>query len=373
MLGDKYTRIDFENIVSFSDYRSSLYPDESPQNIGLSHEDYSEACINPNTLFVGRGNKRVPILIPTSGLYWYNKQFLQEKYEGAEVYVYVGNTVGREELGVMHDLLNSGGVILLHKQESQSNPEESAVRSSYDILREVRSEKLGAFLNQYIGYVEFEGADDDFTRGPTYVDVFTRAVESGFINKVQNGNVVSIESEIDDNQIDRLWCIYKSPFEDISASSPISAGYDKQGFYRAMKDPSVIKAVNRKDGVITTLALFETCLGNAGWLNPEYFAKKYAPALDTGNLLLFTGIVSDENMRGSAYSADVINVLLKVADMRKQNQVITFECNEVSSEYLPEIVSSTINSSGFSRVNGLEKEVSRIVFEVLRKDNAGEK
>ena len=85
MLGDKYTRIDFENIVSFSDYRSSLYPDESPQNIGLSHEDYSEACINPNTLFVGRGNKRVPILIPTSGLYWYNKQFLQEKYEGASV------------------------------------------------------------------------------------------------------------------------------------------------------------------------------------------------------------------------------------------------------------------------------------------------
>lgn len=348
----------------YKQYRESLSPEQSPQNVGLTLEDFQEALADPGTISVEDKDGRVPILVPTKKLYWYNQEFLEREFGDAQSYIFVGSEFTDEIKENIRGVISAGSVVLLAEFDGKTKSDKISEEIS-DEETKVKSQKLRAFINQYIGLVSFEGSEDSFETASSYRDTYLGAVEDGDIEQNENINV-SIEEVIDDDQIDRLWEVYRAPFKDISTESPISAGYDEEGFKRAMKDPSVVKVVNKDKGVITTLALFETTLDEASWLNPEFYKKEYKDALETGNLLLFTGIVSDEEMRGSSYSADVINMLLKVASIRGQKQVITFECNEVSSDYLPKIVDSTINGSDIARVTGLDKEVSRVVYHALQ-------
>lgn len=218
-----------------------------------------------------------------------------------------------------------------------------------------------AFLNQYVGEVSFY-PEQDFQVVDSVLDVYDRGVESGILSAGGEASGAVMVRTIEGEEAMRLWRIYEAPLREISISSPINAGYDQDGFLEALANPTIAKVLNRQDGQITTLALFGTDLSAASWLNVEYFAYHYPEAYLTGNILLFLGIVSDELLRGYSYSQRLISLLVKVGEVRDSKAIITFECNEVSSTYLPQLVDESLRSSNIVSVSGLQNPIAHQEF-----------
>lgn len=349
-------------------YEKLLANGESPQRIGLyrnfleHYEPKHEGLVDIET--AGR-IIQIPAAVPITDLYWYNNELLNTYYPGKEISLFTHLHVDDQVVDKLTQSLENGEVILLNCDGTsidKSDELESALVSKFG--ERLQSPTLpDAFLNQYAGTVCFEGAA--FNDAFSFQEVYNRMVAQGTLEdaSVKGASIIDV---VADEDATGLWDIYSVPFKDISTSSPINAGFDKEGFHDALKDPSVVKIVNRQDSVITTLALFVTKFEQAEWLNEEYFRQQYPEAYNTSNILIFTGIVSDENLRGSMYSLKLIKLLLEVGRERGTNALITFECNEISNNYLPKIVDYAINSSGIATVEGLKKPVAQSKFKALQ-------
>src|SRR5690606_28782885 len=115
------------------------------------------------------------------------------------------------------------------------------------------------YLNQYIAEVSFIGQEPGFRCAPSAYEAFSSMVESG---EISDGLVdgVSLVESITGDEAEKLWLLYHSPFVELAKDHPVDAGYDKDSFMELLKDPTVIKVVNRAAGDITTLCMFMTDL-----------------------------------------------------------------------------------------------------------------
>lgn len=83
---------------------------------------------------------------------------------------------------------------------------------------------------------------------------------------------------------------------------------------------------------------------------------------------MFPGIVSDEAKRGNSYATELINLATKLAAKRKTNLLITFECTEISSQYIPRLVTAAINHSGDAEVEGIAEPITRINYYAITRN-----
>lgn len=360
-------KLDKRILEAQEEYTAEIDTVSSAQRAGIGDEEIAEAFKDKDTVFatVQRGEERheLPVLVPTKALYWYNQDMLNQLYPGKDTYFFTQLKAQETIVDAVGHALQQGKVMLAAETPVVANLVRK-VQAKYGEENVVHESLHDAFLNQYVGEAQFL-PEQSYKVSPDFITQYRQALQEGLLEE-DPGNGASIVDVIEGEEADRLWEIYEKPFDDISVSSPINAGFDKDGFYKALQDPSVVKVVNRHNGVMTTMAFFETDLKNASWLNERYFSHNYPEAYASKNILLFLGIVSDENMRGNAYGADLINLLLKVGKMRETKVLITFECNEVSSHYLPQLVEATINGSGQAAVSGLNKAVSQTKFSALR-------
>lgn len=355
-------------ISKYNYYEKLLANGESPQRIGLygnfleHYEPKHENLVDIET--AGR-IIQIPAAVPITDLYWYNNELLNTYYPGKEISLFTHLHVDDQVVDKLTQNLENGEVILLNCNGTsidKSDELESALVSKFG--ERLQSSNLQeAYLNQYSGTVSFENSS--FNKAPSFQETYNSMVERRILadSRVEGASILDA---VEDKDAERLWDIYNNPFKDISTSSPINAGFNKEGFFTALKDPSVVKIVNRQSSFITTLAMFVTKFEQAEWLNEEYYKQHHPEAYNTSNILIFTGIVSDENMRGSMYSLKLIKLLLEVGRERATNALITFECNEVSSNYLPKIVDYAINSSGIATVRGLNEPVAQSKFKALQ-------
>ncbi len=367
------SRKEIQQQVAQRAYLNMIDTKTSPQRLGLGNQEFMDSLNYPGTICGEIRNKlrthTMPILVPTTSLYWYNQGLLNKLFPESETYFYSQVAPTKSVVDKVSQKLKERDVVLasnssaLKKLVAKLNRDKALVEEGLSV-----SFLDNAFLNQYVGLIKFD-SDDVYEIDKDIIESYREAIEDGILEENLDNGVTIVDS-IDSDDAERLWHIYQKPFDDISQKSPINAGFDKDGFYKALEDTSVLKVINRKDGQITTLALFETDLSNASWLNEDYFAENYPDAYRTKNILLFLGIVSDESMRGQTYSQSLINLLLKVGKKRGSCVYITFECNEVSSRYLPQLVDFAINASEIATIDGLHKPVSQTTFSVIKLDKA---
>ncbi|MGH7238740.1 MAG: hypothetical protein ACREHG_01610, partial [Candidatus Saccharimonadales bacterium] len=258
----------------------------SPQKLGLEQDQFlrvgkSKDVISAAVDYDGKTHK-VPVLVPTRSLYWYNQESLAELFPGAETYFFTQVDNQPSVINAVKDVLQEQNVVI--------TPDTDVVRQLASSLAEqepsLEYDSLGgAYLNQYVGVVEAEGINE-FKSAPDFFKQYKNAIEEGTLHEDKD-NGPAITDTIRGEEADRLWDIYEKPFRDISSASPINAGFNKEVFYKLLTDKNVAKVINRKNGIITTMALFSTDLKSASWLNEEYFARNYPEAYETGNIMLF--------------------------------------------------------------------------------------
>lgn len=365
-------------------YRSLFDELASPQLLGLSEEDLltawpAEEAVTATYRIVGDHQVDLPLLVPVDRLHWYNPEFFRDLYGPDRTVQYYTHAPvelddpsgGDSALGVIASELERGTVIITDSSaldDSENEFDGWASRLSRAGITDVEVQTLrGAdaegVLNQFVGIADFDGGRH-FAVGPSCHEQFLRARRQGLLDASVDEGVEVVES-ITGAEAEQLWAIYEGPFDSLSGGHALRAGFDRRGFMDAMGDPEVVKMVRRAAGDITTLCLFVADLKQCPWLSTDFYEEHYGDAFRTDNIFVFTGMVSDETMRGSAYASALIHTLAEILRLRGTSCVITFECNSVSSQYIPRIVTDSTNETGIAVMSGLETPASRLAFKAI--------
>jgi len=335
------------------------YIPDSPQCIGVSDNDLAK--VTHESIIYG-SDKNSPILVSANELYWYNKDVIKTLSDSGKVYVYTHLGSSEDAARVIRDAVGvNGHTVLINTDNSTFDRSEDVISSLTDAFEDLDIQEIPeVFQNQYIGVVHFEGSSD-FKVSPGFIDIFNR-MPSLWPETPDEDCALLLSSRDCSEEIDRLWGVYKSRFEEVSKVSITEAAFDEETFKRILVDPSIIKPVHVQDGRIVNLLLFQTDLSDASWLQREYYESVYSEAYETNNILLFLGAVSDPNARGSNHIFSPINLLTKIGVIKGSDVLITFECNEVSAHYLPGLVEASISQTGRASIDGLGEPVSQSTF-----------
>ncbi len=360
-------------------YSSWRDKDDQAIRIGIFGEDLESAVKSRKTVFINTkdqdGNKtRSPLLVPAEDLEWYNTDLIGEKYgNDAKVLCYVHPPLGDEKSAakaesILRQKIEKGYVIITDKYADDT---------SSPMAKIIQEAKEGAFsveafggdtesrVDVFAGPVSVNNTGEIF-EAPSFYEVYRDAVENGELSD-DPSNGVSVQEVIENEEAEAIWKIYENPFEELGRDDPTHAGFDREQLLDILKDPAVTKIINRVDGEITTLCIFLHDFEKAPWFNADYYKENYPEYYDTGNILMFPGIVSDENKRGNNYAMDVIDTATKLAAKRGSNTLVTFECTEISTTYIPEIVTAAINNSGAANITSLDQSISQIEYFAVKK------
>ncbi len=350
---------------------------ESPQRLGLSAEDKINSLNDPRTVYIEENGKKVPVLVPIDTLYWYNNEYLKNHFGTESIYYYAHPDLLDEEsrkrtYDEIAELTSEGSVILYDTVTSGKNVYGDLAQEMTQQGKEynkvpITKDGRQRFLYQYDGnFIISGGEGEQFKKTSTVHETYEMAVRRGDIS-VDPEEGPAIEAIIEGEEAERLWKIYRKPFERLSHAHPINSGYDKDEFFNILKDPEAVKAIYREKGEITTLALFVNDLDHCSWLDANYYKKKYPEAVETGNHFIFPGIVTDELKRGASFSVPLIQLIAKVQSLRKTPAVISFECSDISYKYIPRIVRFAIAKSGVAKTKGFKQPVSRFDYYAITK------
>jgi hypothetical protein len=359
--------------------------------LGVFGPELRNAMADPSTVMIydHQNDSYSPLLVPTSDLEWYNMPYLTGRYgEDTPLYCYVHPEIPYDEAtravvaNAIKDILDIGAVILYdqyedvspfeddqwsHEEDPQGQTKELLVKDgeAYE-LESLGSRRIPKKDDVFIGMINFDGTEEVKEVSSIY-DTYKAAVESGSL-LVDRENGAIIEDVMSEGDVERVWQIYKRPFERLSKGHPMLAGFDEETLKTTLREPSIVKLVNRSEGDITTVGIFTQNFEHCPWFNAQYYKENYPEYFETNNILLCPGIVSDEERRGHTYSWSLVDLMIKSQAERGSNLLLSFECTEISTRYIPEkVVVRGVESSGLAVAEGFDAPASTIVYKALRK------
>jgi hypothetical protein len=338
---------------------------DGPLKVGVYGDELETKLQDPDVFSVKyripEGNLMVPYLIDSASLEWYNPSTLRAEFPNATQYLYYAHPPipiddsGIDQMrSVFADQLQRGAVIFTDQYADEDG---QPVNNTLQMLGQgftehplgVGDTRKGAEV--FAGELCFNG-QEYITKAPSIFQVYESAVQAGEIIEDPDNSVV-LEAVIEGDDADRIWELYKVPFDKLSKDNPMLAGFDEDTLKEILKNPEIAKIVNKVDGVISTLMFFLQDFDQCPWFNRTFYKNNYPTYYETNNIFMFPGIVTDDNMRGNNYSENVINLALDLLQRRGSNVLVTFECTETSATYIPEIVSKVISAKDDMAITGL--------------------
>lgn len=368
---------DVKSYKKYADYRDE---NDLEVRLGIFGEDLINALDNPETIFIKNNKKsspEFPMLVSVDDLEWYNQDFLRKKYgNSVHAFAYVHPPIYnaktfKKALDLIKNKLDEGHVIISDIYNNNSlSPISQLIKEagSRNSIYEVE-----AFGGTTESRVDVFVAPVSINKNSAPVsalnlfDTYNLMIESGEI-KYDSQNGTTMVDIIEGDDAEKIWDIYEKPFMGLGENDPTYAGFTKEGLLELLKDPDVIKIINKSDGEITTLLMLMQNFENAPWFNSEYYKRNYPEYFKTNNIFMFPGIVTDEKKRGLDYATDTLKLATDVIAKRGSNILVTFECTEISSTYIPKIVEQVVNSSGKLTVSELDKPKSVINYFAIKKN-----
>jgi hypothetical protein len=373
-----------EQIASSASVYES-YRDENDEavKVGLYGEDLQDALNNSRSVLVEYTGKKgdteyMPLLVPAAAVKWYNMDVLRARYGyGKEYYYYAHPPIPADDTSqkaianAIKERLDKGAIIFTDQYAGESDKALEVVADTGTGTYSMESLGGGDVQRTaevFTGPLNFKGAEGIKPGLPINEvnEVYRHMVESGELSEsTENG--VALAGVIEGEEAERIWEIYKAPFDELSKEHPMYAGFNKEELMDILADPAVAKVVNRVDGAISTLCFFVDDFDHCPWFNKEYYRQNYPEYYDTNNIFMFPGIVTDENMRGNDYAMQVIDLAMKLYSKRGSNVLVTFECTETSAVYIPTIVEMAIGHSGEGKITGIDQAISVTEYKALRR------
>ncbi len=360
----------------YEDYRSK---NNRALRVGIFGEDITTAIKNPGTITLDYKNSKgkdvtVPALVPVELLEWFSADVVKAKYgSDAKILCYVHPPTPtpetRAKIQEMLDKKIADGYIIITEKyfDDTDSPIAAFLESAKEndekyAMEYFGDEQLPSTVDFFTGIVDVgHESGSHIVDTSSLSDVYNKAIQDGEI-AFDGQNGAGLVTIIDEDVSEEIWDIYKRPFDELGANDPTQAGFTKRMLLEILKDPSIAKIVNRVDGDITTLLIFLQDFEKAPWFNKAYYEKYYNRYVKTNNVLMFPGIVSDDTKRGNNYAMKVIDLAAELIKKRGSDMLITFECTQISTAYIPKIVTAAVGNNGLVSVSGLEERIGGIEY-----------
>jgi hypothetical protein len=359
------------SIVEYEEFRKQ---DNEALCIGLFREDLERAFSDERTLFyegiTEKGEKIYnPVLVHTETLEWWNNDLLDELYSSRDVYVYThpkrsSDSDDEKITKVLEAAARDGFVIATEKYKSdETSPIAKFIKKYNDekpgSVTTFGDSELPSSVDFFVTEVNFHGAETKAS--PSIFTVYEQMIEDGLVIP-NDENGVSIAREITGEEANKIWQLYKSPFDNLGKNDPTKAGYSEEMLMELLSDPNVLKVVNRSEGEIITLLLLLDNLSDAPWFNENYYKTTYPEFYETGNIVLSPCVVTDEEKQGNDYAIDTLDFMARIYARRGSNTILSFECTQISTQYVPAISRYVLEKTGLLSLSSLDEPIGTIEY-----------
>lgn len=334
-----------------------------PQKEGLSAQEVIESLQDPDTVSIQIESDEgetveVPLFVPLRYNEWLSDRFFEKTFGEDREVMYMSNIPGLYEdeaalnqLSKAIDQLEPRNPIVVTEHFDEEFDPMPKIQSIADMLGIEHEHYSLTDSDELAGEWHYAGPVDSFKEtgkeSMSLIDAYTQGVKEGRYPRIEtNSTGTKITDSIEDRDaIDRLWKLYEGPFHKLAETNPVRASFTYEEFVDAMQDKNVIKSIYQEDGEVITFCFLQNDLDLCPWINQEYYKSKFPEEYESGQILYFPGIVTDEEKRGGTYSGRVIDMITSITYDSGQEPVIIFECNDVSRHYIPKIVERVVNGS----------------------------
>jgi hypothetical protein len=371
---EKQTDITESMHNSIREYEEYRKDDNDALCIGLFREDLERAFADDRTMFYKSTTEegeivQNPVLVHVDTLEWWNKDLFNEIYPSKNVFIYTHPKRSNEEddekiTSLLEEAINLGFVIATERYKSdETSPIAKFIKKYSDekpgSVTAFGDSELPSSVDYFATEVYFNGAETKVS--PSIFTVYEQMIEEGLALRDDN-NGVSIAREINGEEANKIWQLYQIPFDNLGKNDPTKAGYSEEMLLELLSDPNVLKVVNRSDGEITTLLLLLDKLSDAPWFNENYYKNTYPEFYETGNIVLSPCIVTDEEKQGNDYAIDTLDFMARIYARRGSNTVLSFECTQISTQYVPAISRYVLEKTGLLSLSSLEEPIGTIQY-----------
>lgn len=169
----------------------------------------------------------------------------------------------------------------------------------------------------------------------------------------KDGIMIVKPDELDDGLFDKIWEMYESQFDTLISENPSLQKQTREDLFSTLHNENMLLSVKYEEGTPVCAAYFVRDLKSIYWIRPEF----YESAFPDKDYWFFPGIVSDPNSSGAAHSLGTIRALTEAAYRSGSQPFITFQCTNISNDYIPKIVKRVVGGSGMLELDLKESAV----------------
>jgi hypothetical protein len=350
-------------VVSYEEYRTlcdSLQPDVCRKTGIPSQEDYDIAQGDSRTVFMEIDTCRIPFFTPLECVSGYNQENCERMIESKNIFV----------LSLPFELLEDENIELrdyLVKLDSDAaviieTPPSRTRSVKEDISRQVSEGIVRDFIDprcpiehQSAQISVYKALMDALDENGELLPMDTRPLRELFIEDVKaTGNtetelVDAARIKEDEGLFEQLWELHDDKFDWLGKYHPVSMQENKEFFRKLMNDDHTVSFVrfdtDENDERVPVSLGCEIDFAKVNWLN-DRFKGDVEGGIDKekGRIRFFYGIVSKSSPEKMLhYAKDVIGLDSRLAKRSGGRTTVIFESTNMSSLYIPRILTDYTN------------------------------
>lgn len=323
-----------------------------PQHEGLAASEIRNALADPHTKTLRtKSYGTLPLLTPLQHNPEYNSGYFSKHYAEVPVYYYSGNfgdllvtdtKAAAQSIKHLEDLAAQGALVVTDYETKDSarlamleqSMDRAGIAYKKTEFTDPRNETY-ASVTHFAGQSHTKGIESGTSPSQTFNEAFAvqQAKNPELYNR-QNGTALISAEEIDDDLMEEVWSMYQAQFEKLIAENPSMQAQTKADLRTTLSSDGAMLIATFEDGKPTCAGYFVSDITQVYWLRNEF----YAQAFPGKTVWYFPGIAAKPEHEGRANSIAITSLGARIAHQCSIEPVITFQCTNISKDYIPRIV-----------------------------------
>lgn len=358
------TEVLTENAINYPVYLEhvNLINNLSPQQQGLSEEEYIAAVRNPHTVNAivsspEHGEGCLPQFGPIENYSWLNADYYERQFpdeaaqDSIRHFAELSDIKPSEEvLQGIHELAEKQGVLVFDYPDRGEEENQAFLQKIYGYIEDagakaVTERELGT-QTYFAGKTSVETHDPDehnLSLNESFAELGELSVER---KDGSHKGAVDYEAIVDPDTLPGLYEGFSEAFATLN-DHPCRQGLDPEEFYEMVtEDPEIAKLLYKDDRLgPTTLCMLSDQLEKYPWLNKQYFVDKFPQEAADKSLLYFPAIATDPSKKGEAFAGHIVDFIEEMAVHGNMEPVIAFDCCDMNVGFLDVYLERLINNT----------------------------
>lgn len=354
-------RVSAERIAEITETFDELFTQaaKGPQIEGLMPHEIEIVVKDPRTIWVKAGDESLPVFTPIENNAEYNETYFRG-FVDAPSYYFASKLfplLDRASLDEALEEIAQKDILLVSDYEED---DDESVRQFEEYLsatgRNYKRTNFADSRNESEAAVSHYASEasvktewaEGFIPAKTPHDAFERLKRANPEEYSSDDRVALVEpGEIDDEFMAEAWDMYSARFEELIKENPSMQAQTKEDLEKMMRSEGALTLAAFKDGKPVSIGYFVTDVQMAYWLRPEFYQDRFA----NETVWYFPGIFTKPGFEGGARAAKITDLGTSLAHECELVPIITFQCTNISKDYIPVIVKAAIEQSNLYTVD----------------------